>query len=114
LTKKGGSNPKVRDAALMFLQEYFNSEREVTRRLWDGAIVAPILKDYKIPEDLPPIVKRKVRLAWEVRTTDIIDAYLSGAANDALNAGCQKIVRGEAAPEQVAREVEDLWRDRRR
>jgi len=108
LTKKGGENAAIRDAALKFLLEYFYSEPEVTQRLRDGAIVAPILKNYKVPDDLPPIVKRKVALAQTAQNTDVIDAFLSGAANDALNAGMQKIVRGEATPEQIANEVEGL------
>jgi raffinose/stachyose/melibiose transport system substrate-binding protein len=117
LTKKGGSDHRVRDAALTFLQEYFYAEEEVTLRLRDGAIVAPILRGYQVPDDLPAIIKRKITFSWESVPTDITDAYLSGAANDALNAGCQKIVLGKATPEQVAQEVEDLWRrdrDRRR
>jgi raffinose/stachyose/melibiose transport system substrate-binding protein len=106
LTKKGGQNPAIRDAALKFLLEYFYSEPEVTQRLRDGAIVAPILKNYQVPDDLPPIVKRKVELAQKATNTDVIDAFLSGAANDALNAGMQRIVKGEATPEEIANEVE--------
>ncbi len=108
LTKKGGANAAIRDAALKFLLEYFYAEPEVTQRLRDGAIVAPILKGYQVPADLPPIVKRKVELAQKAANTDVIDAFLSGAANDALNAGMQKIVRGEATPQQIADEVEGL------
>ncbi len=108
LTKKGGNNPAIRDAALKFLLEYFYSEPEVTQRLRDGGIVAPILKNYQVPADLPPIVKQKVGLAQSALNTDVIDAFLSGAANDALNAGMQKIVRGEATPQQIADEVEGL------
>jgi raffinose/stachyose/melibiose transport system substrate-binding protein len=108
LTKKGGNNAAVRDTVLRFLLEYFYAEPEATRRLRDGAIAAPILKDYRVPEDLPPIVKRKVELARKAINTDVIDVFLSGAANDALNAGMRKIVRGEATPEQIANEVEGL------
>ena len=109
LTKKGAADPAVREAALKFIQ-YFYSEAEVTQRLRDGAIVAPILKGYKVPADLPAIVKQKVGLAQTALNTDVIDAFLSGAPNDALNAGMQKIAAGEATAAQVAAEVESLLR----
>jgi len=109
LTKKGAADPAVREAALKFIQ-YFYSEAEVTQRLRDGAIVAPILKGYQVPADLPAIVKQKVALAQTALNTDVIDAFLSGAPNDALNAGMQKIAAGEATAAQVAAEVESLLR----
>ncbi|MBN1664822.1 MAG: extracellular solute-binding protein [Deltaproteobacteria bacterium] len=108
LTKKGGSNAAVRDAALKFLTKYFYSEPEVTQRLRDGAIVAPILKNYQVPSDIPIIVKRKVELAQKAGVTEVIDSYLTGAPNDALNAGMQEIVKGTKTPEQVAAEVQAL------
>jgi raffinose/stachyose/melibiose transport system substrate-binding protein len=108
LTKKGASDPAVRDAALKFVQ-FFYSVEETTQRLRDGAIVAPILKNYKVPEDLPHIVKQKVILAQNAMNTDVIDAFLSGAPNDALNAGMQKIVAGTATPEEIAAEVQKLF-----
>ena len=107
LTKSGASDPAVRDAALKFIQ-YFYSEPETTQRLRDGAIVAPILKGYQVPADLPAIVKQKVALAQRAPVTDVIDAYLSGDANEALNTGMQKIVSGQATPQQIAAQVESL------
>lgn len=109
LTKQGASDPRVRDAALKFIN-YFYSEPETTQRLRDGAIVAPILKDYKVPDDLPSIVKEKVHLAQNAMNTDVIDAYLSGDPNASLNAGMQKIASGSATAEEVAEEVETLLR----
>jgi raffinose/stachyose/melibiose transport system substrate-binding protein len=110
ITQAGSKDPAVRDAAMKFLQ-YFYSEPETTQRLRDGAIVAPILKNYKVPEDLPAIVKQKVSLAQNAKNTDVIDAFLGGAANDALIAGCQKIVTGAAQPAEIAAEVERLLRN---
>ncbi len=109
ITRKGASDPAVRDAAMKFIN-YFYSEPETIQRLRDGAIIAPILKNYTMPEDLPVIVKRKVELAKSAVNTDVIDAFLSGAANDALNAGMQKIASGQATPEEIAAEVEKLLR----
>lgn len=109
LTKKGASDPKIVEAAMTFLQ-YFYSEAETTQRLIDGAIVAPILKGYQVPPDLPYIMKQKVSLAQNAMNTEVIDAFLSGAPNDALNAGMQKIASGTATPEEVAAEVESLLR----
>lgn len=107
LTKSGASDPAVKDAALKFIR-YFYSHPETTQRLRDGAIVAPILKDFDVPEDLPTIVKKKVALAQSAPTTDVIDAFLSGAANDELNAGMQKIVSGQATALEIANAVESL------
>lgn len=109
LTKKGASDPAVQAAALKFLQVYY-SEPETTQRLRDGGIVAPILKNYKVPADLPQIIKEKVALAQKAMNTDVIDAFLSGAPNDTLNAGMQKIVSGTTTPEDLAAEVEKLLR----
>jgi raffinose/stachyose/melibiose transport system substrate-binding protein len=109
ITKAGAEDTSVRDAALKFIN-YFYSEAETTQRLRDGAIVAPVLKDYQVPADLPRIVKQKVTLAQSAMNTDVIDAFLSGAPNDALNAGMQKIVSGQATPEEIAAEVEALLR----
>jgi raffinose/stachyose/melibiose transport system substrate-binding protein len=109
LTKAGGSDPAVRDAALTFLRTFYSHE-ETTQRLRDGAIVAPILKNFKVPDDLPRLVKQKVGLAQSAMNTDVIDAFLSGAPNDALNAGMQKIVSGQATAKEIAAEVESLLR----
>ncbi len=111
ITQAGAKDEKIRDAALKFIQ-YFYSHAETAQRLKDGAIVAPILKNFKVPEDLAAINKRKVVLAQTAKNTDVIDAFLGGAANDALNAGMQKIVTGAATPAQVAAEVEKLLRSK--
>lgn len=107
LTKQGASDPAVRDAALKFMR-YFYSHAETEQRLRDGAIVAPVLKDFDVPDDLPIIVKQKVGLAQRALNTDVIDAFLSGAANEALNTGMQKIVSGQATPQEIATQVESL------
>jgi raffinose/stachyose/melibiose transport system substrate-binding protein len=109
ITNAGAADPAIRDAAMKFIK-YFYSEPETTQRLRDGAIVAPILKNYQVPADLPFIVKQKVKLAQSAMNTDVIDAFLSGEPNDALNAGMQEIVAGTATPEEIAKKVEDLLR----
>jgi raffinose/stachyose/melibiose transport system substrate-binding protein len=107
ITKAGAADPKVRDAAFKFLKVFYSHE-ETTQRLRDGAIVAPVLKNFKVPDDLPRLVKQKVGLAQSAMNTDVIDAFLSGAPNDALNAGMQKIASGQATAQQIAEEVESL------
>jgi raffinose/stachyose/melibiose transport system substrate-binding protein len=108
LTKAGYEDPAVREAALKFLK-YYNSEPEVTQRLLDGGIVAPVLKGYVPPDGLQPISVSKLELAQSISgISNVIDAYLSGAPNDALNAGMQAIVAGEKTPEDVANEVQEL------
>lgn len=109
ITKAGAADPAIRDAALKFLQ-YFYSHEETEQRLRDGAIVAPVLKNFKVPDDLPRLVKQKVGLAKSAMNTDVIDAFLSGAPNDALNTGMQKIASGQATAKEVAAEVESLLR----
>jgi raffinose/stachyose/melibiose transport system substrate-binding protein len=108
ITKKGAQDSAVRDAAFKFL-EVFYSEPESTERLRTGNIVAPILKGYQVPGDMPAIIKVKVALAQRTSNiTEVIDAFLSGAPNDALNAGMQNIVGGTASPDEVAAEVQRL------
>ena len=107
LTKAGAADPAVRDAALKFVQFYYSHE-ETAQRLIDGAIVAPILKNFQVPAELPTINKRKVTLAQTAGVTDVIDAFLGGAPNDALNAGMQQIAAGRATGTEVAAEVERL------
>jgi raffinose/stachyose/melibiose transport system substrate-binding protein len=107
ITKAGAADPKVRDAALKFIK-YFYSHEETTQRLRDGAIIAPVLKNFKVPDDLPRLVKQKVGIARSAMNTDVIDAFLSGAPNDALNTGMQKIASGQATAQQIAEEVESL------
>ena len=107
VTKAATEDPAVLEAALKLLH-YINREEETTQRLRDGSIIAPILAGYQIPSDLPPESAQKVLLAQNAPNTDVIDAYLSGAPNEALNAGMQKIVVGDATPEEIAQEVESL------
>lgn len=99
----------VTEAAAKLLA-YISREEEATQRLRDGAIVAPVIKGYKTPSDVPTEVAQKVALAQTAMTTEVIDAFLSGPPNDTLNAGMQKIVAGEATPAEIAAEVEALAR----
>ena len=109
LTKKGASDPKVKAAALTFF-DYFYSEEESTQRMIDGSIIAPILTGFKAPADLSNIAKNKIELSRTAMTSNVIDAFLTGSPNDALNTGMQKIVSGQATAEEVAAEVEKLLR----
>ncbi|MBN2655540.1 MAG: extracellular solute-binding protein [Spirochaetales bacterium] len=109
VTKAGASDAAVLDAAVKFIN-FFNSEAEVEQRLRDGAIVAPILKGYVTPSDLPNAVTQKVLLAQNAVECEVIDAFLTGDPNDALNTGMQKIASGLATPAEVAAEVEALAR----
>ena len=109
VTKSGAEDPAVRDAAIKFIN-YFYSVAEVEQRLRDGAIVAPVLKNFVVPSDLPNGVKQKVGLAQSSVEVEVIDSFLTGAPNDALNTGMQKIASGLATPEEVAAEVEALAR----
>lgn len=109
ITKAATENAAIRDAAIKFLN-YVNREAEATQRLRDGAIIAPVLAGYNPPADLPNEVVQKVALAQSAPNTEVIDAFLTGAPNDALNAGMQKIVAGTATAAQVAAEVEALAR----
>jgi raffinose/stachyose/melibiose transport system substrate-binding protein len=107
ITKKGASDANVAAAAKKFI-EFFYSEKNTIQRLRDGAIVAPVLKKYTLPNDLPTIVKEKIRFVGTVsQNTDVIDDWLTAAkGNDALLAGMQQIALGQSTPEKVAAEVE--------
>lgn len=110
VTQKGASDPAKREAALKFIN-YFYSEAECTQRLRDGGIIAPILKDYQVPDDLPLIVKKKVVFAQTLPgATEVIDSFLTGDPNNRLNAGMQEIVTGQTSPAKLAAEIEGLVR----
>jgi raffinose/stachyose/melibiose transport system substrate-binding protein len=109
LTKAATESAEIQEAAIKFLN-YVNREEESTQRLRDGAIIAPVLKGYVVPSDLPNESKQKVALAQTAPNTQVIDAFLSGAPNEALNAGMQMIVSGTATAAEIAAEVEALAR----
>lgn len=109
VTKAGAADPAVLAASVKFIN-YFNSAPEVEQRLRDGGIVAPILKDFVVPSDVPNSVKQKVMLSQNVIECEVIDAFLTGDPNDALNTGMQRIAAGLVTPAEVAAEVEALVR----
>jgi raffinose/stachyose/melibiose transport system substrate-binding protein len=109
VTKAASEDTAVLDAAVKFIN-FFNSEAEVEQRLRDGAIIAPILKGYVAPSDLPNAAVQKVILSQNSVESEVIDAFLTGDPNDALNTGMQKIASGQATPAEVAAEVEALLR----
>lgn len=94
------------DLAMKFI-DFFNSEAEVTQRLREGSIVAPVLKDYTMPSDLPSYVARRAELVAMVQGhTQTIDMFIGGATNDTLNDGLQEIVAGTKRPQALASEVQ--------
>ena len=110
VTLKGSSDPAKRDAALKFIN-YFYREEESTQRLRDGAIISPILTDYEAPADLPILVRKKVEFAQSVTlSTEVIDAFLTGAPNERFIAGVQEMITGQITAEALAAEVEELAR----
>lgn len=106
ITKAGAADAKTLDAAKKWIS-YFNSRVEVEQRLRDGGISAPILKDFDLPADLDPCIKEKAALSAFV-PCDVIDSFLTGAPNDALNAGMQEIVSGKTTAAALAAKVEGL------
>lgn len=110
VTKKGAEDPNKRDAALKFIN-YFYREAECTERLRDGTIIAPVLKGYNPPADLPTLASKKVVFAQKTsHTTGVIDSYLTGAPNERLIAGIQEMVTGQIKAAELAAEVEKLAR----
>lgn len=107
ITKQGASDPKVLDAAKRFLT-YFNSEAEIIQRLRDGGISCPIIKDFVTPEGMDPCIGEKAKLgAYE--SCYVIDSYLTGVANDTLNAGMQDIVAGNIDAKTLAANVQKAF-----
>ncbi len=106
---KAAMDKGVEKAAMMWI-DFFNSEAETEQRLRDGSISGAHLKGYTPPSDMPRIVALKAELAGSAPITQVIDAFLTGAPNDALNTGMQQIVSGSKSPQQVANEVEALAR----
>ena len=107
ITKKGASDPKVLDAAKKWLA-YFNSNDEIVQRLRDGGISAPIIKNFTLPEGMDPCISEKATLG-SYPSCYVIDSYLTGVANDTLNAGMQDIVSGKIDAATLAANVQKAF-----
>ena len=106
---KAAEKDGVTDAAMKFLNYFYGAE-ETIQRVRDGAIVAPVIK-VALPSDLPAIVKAKAAFGGSgMIETQVIDSYVTGAPNDALNAGMQEIVAGKTTGSALAAKVEELLR----
>ena len=107
ITKKGASDAKVLDAAKRWI-EYFYSYDETVQRLRDGGISAPIIKNFVLPEGMDPCIAEKATLG-AYPSCYVIDSYLTGVANDTLNAGMQDIVSGKITPAALAANVQKAF-----
>ena len=107
ITRKGASDSKVLAAAKEWLKFFFSNE-ETIQLLEDGAIAGAIVKDFEVPEGMDPILKEKAKLG-AYPSCYVIDSYLSGNANDVLNAGMQEIVAGTKTASQVATDVQNAF-----
>ena len=107
ITKKGASDPTVLEAAKKWLA-YYNSYDEVVQRLRDGGISAPILKDFVLPSGMDPCIGEKAKLG-AYPSCFVIDSYLTGVANDTLNAGMQDIVSGKIDAATLAANVQKAF-----
>jgi len=104
ITKAGSADPAKVEAAKKWIA-YFFSEAETVQRLADGAISAPILKDFKLPDGMDPCIAEKATLG-KYPSCYVIDSYLSGTPNDVLNAGMQNIVAGKTTAKELAAAVQ--------
>jgi raffinose/stachyose/melibiose transport system substrate-binding protein len=107
ITKKGASDPVILEAAKKWLA-YYNSYDEVVQRLRDGGISAPILKDFVLPDGMDPCIGEKAKLG-AYPSCFVIDSYLTGIANDTLNAGMQDIVSGKIDAATLAANVQKAF-----
>ena len=107
ITKKGASDPVILEAAKKWIA-YFNSYDEVVQRLRDGGISAPILKDFVLPSGMDPCIGEKAKLG-AYPSCYVIDSYLTGVANDTLNAGMQDIVSGKIDAATLAANVQKAF-----
>ena len=107
ITKKGASDPAILEAAKKWIA-YFNSYDEVVQRLRDGGISAPILKDFALPAGMDPCIGEKAKLG-AYPSCFVIDSYLTGVANDTLNAGMQDIVSGKIDAATLAANVQKAF-----
>lgn len=107
ITKKGASDPKVLEAAKKWMEYYFSYD-ETLQRLNDGGISCPILKNFVTPAGMDPLIAEKATLG-AYPSCYVIDSYLTGAANDALNAGMQDIVMGKQTAAGLAAAVQKAF-----
>ncbi len=107
ITRKGTSDSKVLDAAKRWMA-YFNSETEIVKRLRDGGISSAILKNFTLPSDMDPLIGEKATLS-SLPYCCVIDSYLSGTANNTLNAGLKNVVSGTKTASALAQEVQTAF-----
>jgi len=107
LTRAGAENIEIREAALAFLN-YYNREAEAVKRLEAGQIVSPVLSDWIMPQDLPPIIKSQIELSQTAGMTQAMDGLISQDLTASINQGIQEIVGGTATPEEIAQRVESI------
>lgn len=107
ITKKGASDATVLEAAKKFIAYYYSYE-ETVQRLRDGGISAPIIKDFVLPEGMDPCIAEKAKLG-AYPSCYVIDSYLTGIANDTLNAGMQDIVSGKIDAATLAANVQKAF-----
>ena len=107
ITKKGASDPTILEAAKKWIA-YFYSYDETVQRLRDGGISAPIIKDFVLPEGMDPCIGEKAKLG-AYPSCYVIDSYLTGVANDTLNAGMQDIVSGKIDAATLAANVQKAF-----
>lgn len=109
LTRYALSNDTKLKAAMDFLNYYYSQE-ETLLRLKKGEIVAPILKDFVIPDDISSIAKEKATLGMNVGITDVIDSFLTGNPNTVLCEGVQSLITESITATQLASEIESMVR----
>lgn len=109
LTRFALANKKELQASIDFLN-YFYNETETLTRLTNGEIVAPILTDFEIPDDVSPIVKAKATLGMTSSITDVIDSFLTGNPNTVLCDGIQSLITKRITASNLATNVENMVR----
>ncbi|MBN1410946.1 MAG: hypothetical protein JW969_08875, partial [Spirochaetales bacterium] len=107
LTAAGQADPSVRDAVLHFIQ-YFYSEAETTQRLQQHNIMAPIIKNYIPPDNLPPLIQQKLNLAFSTTViTDTLTSYLSDDINQLVYYRLVDLVMGGITAEEAATAIKN-------
>ncbi len=109
LTRTGASRPEVREAAMKFLRQYYGPS-ETGRRLANGSIMAPIIRNYSMSRDLFAYGQRKMLSSRFKTYTEVIDQRLPVRVNEVFNKGLMDIIAGKSTPEKVAASLENAVR----
>ena len=104
---KVGLSKETKKLAWEFIKYYIGESESIKRLNIEGEI--PVYEVDFSSVEISYMTKQIVAYSSSNHALDVIDAYLTGKANDVLNIGLKDIASGKKTPTQVAKEVQNAF-----